>query len=120
MDERLLWGKSLRHMHAHWGLSYGYLLRLSVRNLNRRKRIRDRVGLGWPNTYVESLFASGADAYQDSLDYYRCIYGTCTIIWDSRAGRNTGGMGPAGCECEYASEPRDLVAGIVRKGKKLP
>lgn len=114
------WIGSIRHMHSHWGLSYRWLVWLSVKSILKPFRARDESGFGWPNTYLESLFAAGADKWADSLDYYECIYGQCTVIWDSVKNRNTGGAGVAGCKCDYAPEPRNLDKGIIRKGAKLP
>lgn len=115
--ESLRWIKSIRHMHEHWGVSYRYLLWISVRNIFRSRE--DKI-FGGRMTYMESLFTDAAYAWHLSLDVYLCKYGTCSIMWDSVKNRNTGGFGGAGCKCDSEKEPRDLKRGIVVKGLRLP
>lgn len=69
--------------------------------------------LGFPKDKAVEFFSACAGRAHDESEQYRCVYGTCTVIWHPKMG-NRGGMGRPGCPCDDMDDPRDLKRGPIR------
>ena len=61
-------------------------------------------------TKTEDFFDRLIQRDHESVVMYRCIFGTCSVMWHPKRG-NIGGYGRPGCECAEMDDPRDLKVG---------
>lgn len=95
------WGCIL-HGKRHYGFPVRDLISMWAEAKDAVKR-PDPI-FGDTMTDAAEFFSRCAHRRDEEADNYRCVYGTCVVIWHQ--GKNIGGYGRAGCPCDNMDDPR--------------
>lgn len=99
------------YMMYHTRKTYGFEWRWILRAWRESKAGGESI-LGGTLDKVDDFMDKVIQRDHESNVNYRCIFGTCTVIWHPKRGY-IGGFGAAGCQCDDMEDPRDLQKGPI-------
>ena len=100
--------KRLQHARGYYRYSYPYLVVTDLWYRDWKKSNPTAAGKAFPflaKTPWDGWYMHLADRAYKQATYYKCVNGTCVVIWHKTRG-NMGGSGPAGCSCDEMDDPR--------------